>query len=160
MFSCLYNWIFLLNFANKNISKQRSQRCFASLSNGQCSLRQLTCCLAALWGTEFAGSGFSRRHLKKLFTDRLLRQRNGLMIYNQIERVLVLTKPISNWYTDFSLKITSKVQKVNQKYTFIHKLTTKRSFQIPSLFLAQLSRNGTHRIVGYQRQRRTSMLPS
>ncbi len=45
------------------------------------------------------------------------------------------------------------MQKVNQKYTFTHKLTTKRNFQTPSLFfLSQPSQNGTHRIVGYQRQ--------
>ncbi len=42
------------------------------------------------------------------------------------------------------------MQKVNQKYTFTHKL----NFQIPSLFLAQPSRNEMHRIVEYQRQQR------
>ncbi len=67
----------------------------------------------------------------------------------------MITKQIFNYYnTNFSLEITSKVQKVNQKYTFTHKLTTKRNFQTPSLFLAQPSWNGMHRIVGYQRQRR------
>ncbi len=41
------------------------------------------------------------------------------MIYNKIERVLVITKLIFNYYnTDFSLEITSNVQKVSQKYTF------------------------------------------
>ncbi len=41
------------------------------------------------------------------------------MIYNKIERVLVITKQIFNYYNvNFSLEITSKVQKVNQKYTF------------------------------------------
>ncbi len=91
----------------------------------------------------------------KLISDRLLRQRNGLMIYNKIERVLVIIKQIFNYYnTNFSLEITSKVQKDNQKYTFTHKPTTKATFRQPSLFLAQPSRNGTHRIVGYQRQRR------
>ncbi len=87
----------------------------------------------------------------KLISDRLLRQCNGLMIYNKIERVLVITKWIFNYYnTNFSLEITSKVQNVSQKYTFTHKLTTKRNFQMSSLFfLAQTSRNGTHRIVGY-----------
>ncbi len=55
----------------------------------------------------------------KLILDRLLRQCNGLMIYNKVERVLVITKRIFNYYnTDFSLEITSKVQKVSQKYTF------------------------------------------
>ena len=91
----------------------------------------------------------------KVISDRLQRQRNGLMIYNKIEWVLVITKQIFNYYnTDFSLELTSKVQKVSQKYTFTHKLTTKHNFQTPSLFLAQPLWNGTHRIVGYQRQRR------
>ncbi len=90
----------------------------------------------------------------ELISDRLLRQRNGLMIYNKMERVLVITKQIFNYYnTNFSLEITSKVQKVNQKYKFTHKLTTKRNFQAPSLFFSSTSWNGTHRIVGYQRQR-------
>ncbi len=88
--------------------------------------------LAALWGHDFAGSIFARRHLMKLISDRLLRQRNGLMINNKIEWVLVITKWIFNYYnTDFSLEITSKVQKVSQKYTFTHKLTTKCNFQTP-----------------------------
>ncbi len=92
----------------------------------------------------------------KLISDGLLRQRNGLMIYNKIKQVLVITKLIFNYHnTDFSLEITSKVQKVSQKYTFTPKLTNKRNFPRPSLFfLAQPSWNGTHRIVGYQRQRR------
>ncbi len=98
-------------------------------------LRQLTCCLAALSGNDFKGSVFAGRHLIKQILDRLLRQRNGLMIYNKIERVLVITKWIFNHYnTDFSLEITSKVQKVSQKYTFTHKLTTKRNFQTPFVF--------------------------
>ncbi len=58
------------------------------------------------------------------------------MIYNNIERVLVITKIIFNYYnTGFSLEITLKVQKVSQKYRFIHKLTTKHNFHTPSLFL-------------------------
>ncbi len=118
-------------------------------------LRQLTCCLAALSGNDFKGSVFARRHLTKLISDRLLRQHNGLTIYNNIERDLVITKWISNYYnTDFSLEITPKVQKVSQKYTFTHKLTTKATFRRHLYFLAQPSRNGTYRIVGYQRQRR------
>ncbi len=45
----------------------------------------------------------------KLFSDSLLRQRNGLMIYNKIERVLVITKQMFNYHnTDFTLEITSK----------------------------------------------------
>ncbi len=55
-------------------------------------LRQLTCCLAALSGNDFKGSVFAWRHLMKRISDRLLGQRNGLMIYNKIERVLVITK--------------------------------------------------------------------
>ncbi len=55
----------------------------------------------------------------KLISDRLLRQRKGLMIYNKIECVLVITKQIFNYYnTDFSLEITSKLQKVSQKYIY------------------------------------------
>ncbi len=116
-------------------------------------LRQLTCCLAALWGNDFAGSVFAWRYLTKLISDRLLRQLNGLMIDNKIKQVLVITKRIFNYYnTNFSLEITSKVQKVNQKYTFTQ---TDNQTQLSDLyFLAQPSRNGTHRIVGYQRQRR------
>ncbi len=65
---------------------------------------------------------FARRHLMKLISDRFLRQRSVLMIYNKIERVLVITKQIFNYYnTNFSLEITSKVQKVNLKYTFTQK---------------------------------------
>ncbi len=57
----------------------------------------------------------------KLISDRLLRQCKGLMIYNKIERVLVITKQIFNYYnTNFSLEITSKEQKVNKKYIHLH----------------------------------------
>ncbi len=80
----------------------------AAAGNLGCGLAVL---LATLSGNDFAGSVFAQRHL------RLLRQRNGLMIYNKI--VLVITKLIFNYYnTDFSLEITSKVQNVSQKYTF------------------------------------------
>ncbi len=125
-----------------------------SLTNKGCirKARQLTCCLAALWGNDFAGSVFARRHLMKLISDGLLRQRNGLMIYNKIERVLVITKQIFNYYnTNFSLEITSKVQKNIHLNTNWPPNTT---FRRHLYFLAQPSRNGTHRIVGYQRQRR------
>ncbi len=55
----------------------------------------------------------------KLILDRLLRLRNSLVIYNKIERVLVIIKQIFNYYnTNFSLEIISKVQKVSQKYKF------------------------------------------
>ncbi len=37
----------------------------------------------------------------KLISESLLRQRNGLMIYSKIERVLVITKLINNYNTDF-----------------------------------------------------------
>jgi len=40
------------------------------------------------------------------------------------------------------------VENVGQKLIFTQKLTTNHNFQKP---LAFLSRNGTHRIVGYQR---------
>ncbi len=79
----------------------------------------------------------------KLISDRLLRQCKGLMIYNKIERVLVINKQIFNYYnTNFMLEITSKVQKVNQKYTFTHKLTTKRNFQTSSLFFCSTGKAG------------------
>ncbi len=73
----------------------------------------------------------------KLISESLLRQRNGLMIYSKIERVLVITKLIfNNSNTDLSLEITSKVQKVSQKYIFTHKLSTKRNFEMPSFFFS------------------------
>lgn len=79
----------------------------------------------------------------KRISDRLLRERNCLMIYNKIERVFVTTHLIFNYYNnDFSLEITSKVQKVSQKYTFTHKLTTDTAFRRHLHFLAQPSRNG------------------
>ncbi len=108
------------------------------------------------------GSVFARRHLMKLISDRLLRQRNGLMIYNKIERVLVITKQIFNHYnTDFSIEITSKVQKVSQKYTFTHKLTTKRNFQTPSLFFSSTIMEWCAQDCGISKAAKdTSMLPS
>ncbi len=125
-------------------------------------LRQLTCCLAALSGNDFKGSVFAQRHLIKQILDRLLRQRNGLMIYNKIERVLVITKWIFNHYnTDFSLEITSKVQKVSQKYTFTHKLPTKRNFQTPSLFFSSTITEWNAEDCGISKAAKdTSMLPS
>ncbi len=97
----------------KSAADRFSWRCMKSNTPKGCirKLRQLTCCLAALSGNDFKGSVFERRHLIKQILDRLLRQRNGLMIYNKIERVLVITKLIFNHYnTDFSLEISSKVQ--------------------------------------------------
>ncbi len=41
----------------------------------------------ALWGNDFTGSVFARRHLMKLILDKLLRQRDSLIIYNKIEQV-------------------------------------------------------------------------
>ncbi len=125
-------------------------------------LRQLTCCLAALWGNDFADSVFAQRHLMKLISDRFLRQRNGLMVYNKIEIVLVITKQIFNYYnTNFSLEITSKVQKVNQKYTFTHKLTIKRNFQTPSLFFSSTVTEWNAKDCGISKAAKdTSMLPS
>ncbi len=77
--------------------------------------------------------------------------------------LLVITKQIFNYYnTNFSLEITSKVQKVNQKYTFTHNLTTKRTFQMPSLFF--FSSTGTEcnaQDCGISKAAKdTSMLPS
>lgn len=59
-------------------------------------LRQLTCCLAALSGNDFAGSVCAW----------------SLMIYNKIEQVseYLIT-------TNFLLEMTSKVKKVDQKHT-------------------------------------------
>ncbi len=98
----------------------------------------------------------------KLISDRLLRQCNGLMIYNKIEWVLVITKQIFNYYnTNFLLEITSKVQKVNQKYTFTHKLTTKRNFQMPSLFFSSTVTEWNAQDCGISKAAKdTSMLPS
>ncbi len=111
---------------------------------------------------NFFGSVFARRHLTKLISDRLLRQRNGLMIYNKIERVLVITKRILNYYnTNFSLGITSKVQKVNQKYTFTQKLTTKHNFQTPSLTFSSTVTEWNAQDCGISKTAKdTSMLPS
>ncbi len=98
----------------------------------------------------------------KLISDRLLQKRNGLMIYNKIEWVLVITKWIFNYYnTDFSLEITSKVQKVSQKYTFTHKLTTKRNFQAPSLFFSSTVTGWNAEDCGISKAAKdTSTLPS
>ncbi len=84
------------------------------------------------------------------------------MIYNKIEQVLVITKQIFNYYnTNFSLEITSKVQKVNQKYTFTHKLTTKRNFQTPSLFFSSTVMEWNAQDCGISKAAKdTSMLPS
>ncbi len=80
-------------------------------------LRQLTCCLMRQWvcRQRFLHEGTSRNWFRTGFWGRV----TVLMIYNKTERVLVITKLIFNYYnTDFSLEITSKVQKVSQKYTF------------------------------------------
>ncbi len=84
------------------------------------------------------------------------------MIYNKIERVLVITKQILNYYnTNFSLGITSKVQKVNQKYTFTQKLTTKHNFQTPSLTFSSTVTEWNAQDCGISKTAKdTSMLPS
>ncbi len=84
------------------------------------------------------------------------------MIYNKIERVLVITKQIFNYYnTNFSLEVTSKVQKVNQKYTFTHKLTTKCNFQTPSLFFSSTVTEWNAQDCGISKAAKdTSTLPS
>ncbi len=103
---------------------------------------------------------FARRHLTKPISDRLLRQLKGLTIYNKIEQVL-LTKQIFNYYnTNFLLEITSKVQKVNQKYIFTHKLTTIRNFQKPSLFFSSTVTEWNAQDCGISKAAKdTSMLP-
>ncbi len=98
---------------------------------------------------------FARRHLAKLILDRLLMQLNGLMIYNKIERVLVITKCISNYYnTNLSLEITAKVQKLIRNIHLHTNWPPNATFRCHLYFFTQPSRNGMHRIVGYQRQRR------
>ncbi len=123
---------------------------------------QLTYCLAALSDNDFAGSVLHERHLTKLISERLLKTRNSLMIYNKIERVLVITKQIfSYYYTDFSLEITSKVQKVGQKYTFALKLTTKRNFSCHLYFFSSTIMEWNAQDCGISKAAKdTSMLPS
>ncbi len=67
-----------------------------------------------------------------------------------------------NYYNiNFSLEITSKVQKVNQKYTFTHKRTTKRNFQMPFLFFSSAGTEWNAQDCGISRAAKdTSMLPS
>ncbi len=53
------------------------------------------------------------------------------------------------------------LKKCSPKYTITHKLTNNATFWHHLIFLAQLSCNRMHRIVGYQKAARdTSMLPS
>ncbi len=74
----------------------------------------------------------------------------------------MITKQIFNYYnTNFSLEITSKVQKVNQKYTFTHKLTTKRNFQTPTLYLSSTVTEWNAQDCGISKAAKdTSTLPS
>ncbi len=74
----------------------------------------------------------------------------------------MIFKQILNYYnTNFSLEMTSKMQKVNQKYTFTHKLTTKRSFQTPSLFFSSTVTEWNALDCGISKAAKdTSMLPS
>ncbi len=98
---------------------------------------------------------FARRHLVKLILDRLLRQLNGLMIYNKTERVLVITKCIFNYYnTNLSLEITAKVQKLIRNIHLHTNWPPNATFRCHLYFFPQPSWNRTHRIVGYQRQRK------
>ncbi len=83
------------------------------------------------------------------------------MIYNKIERVLVITKRILNYYnTNFSIEITSKVQKVNQKYIFAHKQTTKRNFQTPSLFFGSTVTEWNAQDCGISKAAKDTSMPS
>ncbi len=125
-------------------------------------LKQLTCCFAVLCPMTSQAAFSPRRHLIILISDGLLRQRNGLMIYNKMERVLVITKLMFDYYnTNFSLEITSKVQKVHQKYAFTHKLTTKRNFQMPSLCFSSSVMGRAAQDCGISKTvKDTSMLPS
>ncbi len=77
------------------------------------------------------------------------------LIYNKIEQVLLISKLIFDYYnTNFSLEITSKVQKCIRNIHLHTNEPPNAAFRQNLYFLAQPSRNGTHRIVGYQRQRR------
>ncbi len=71
----------------------------------------------------------------------------------------MITKQIFIYYnTNFLLEITSKV---NQKYTFTHKLTTKRNFQTPSLFFSSTGTEWNAQDCGISKTvKDTSMLPS
>ncbi len=72
---------------------------------------------------DFAGSVYPQRYLTKLTSDRLLRPHNGLMIYNQIERALVITKwKLTYCNSNFLLVMISKVEK-NWSKTYIYKQT-------------------------------------
>ncbi len=83
------------------------------------------------------------------------------MIYNKIERVLVITKRILNYYnTNFSIEITSKVQNVNQKYIFAHKQTTKRNFQTPSLFFGSTVTEWNAQDCGISKAAKDTSMPS
>ncbi len=97
----------------------------------------LTRCLK---GNDSAGSVCARRHLTKLILGRPPRQRNGLMIYSKVERALVITRQIFNYYSsNFSLEITSEMENIGQKHTFTHKLTQIEI--VIFIFLAQLLPN-------------------
>ncbi len=73
----------------------------------------------------------------------------------------MITKRRFNYYnTNFLLEITSKVQKVYQKYIFKHKLTTKRRFQTPSLFFSSTVMERDAQDCGISKAAKdTSMLP-
>ncbi len=127
-----------------------------SLTNKGCirKARQLTCCLALLMRQWLCRQRFCTKAPHETDFGRASEARNGLMIYNKIERVLVITKQIFNYYnTNFS-EITSKVQNISQKIHLHTNWPPNATFRRHLYFLAQPSRNGTHRIVGYQRQRR------
>ncbi len=67
----------------------------------------------------------------------------------------------NNYNTDLLLEIASKVQKVSQKYIFTHKLTTKRNFEMPSLFFSSTVKEWSAQDCGISKAAKdTSMLPS
>ncbi len=117
------NWSLLMRLAKRFVKQIHTRAIWIRISLSSENLDSWLAASLLYQANYFAGSIFARRHLMKLISDKLLRQCKGLMIYNTIKRVLVTTKQILNYYnTDLSLEITSKV---SQKYTFIHKLTTK-----------------------------------
>ncbi len=91
---------------------------------------------------DFAGSVYPQRYLTKLTSDRLLRPHNGLMIYNQIERALVITKwKLTYCNSNFLLVMISKVEK-NWSKTYIYKQTNHQLQRFHAIFTFWLNCHG------------------
>ncbi len=74
----------------------------------------------------------------------------------------MITKKIFEYYnTNFSLEITSKVQKVNQKYKYTHKPPNATCHQMPSLFFSSTGTEWNAQDCGISKAAKdTSTLPS